>query len=192
MAGHEDLSGPRAPELARRDEARTGQYHLWSPQLGMNTAVCPRITRCWSLPHVPEEQLSAPVTAALVPVSQRCGQSQGAGWPLYVPRPWAGPLPYNWEAGKIPRWYVWWRLFELQDGRCACCNASPSTIDHDHRTGAVRGLLCTSCNRLETDYFRRKRMCVHVPPHCFEDYWRTPPALTFRWIRTSPTVFRHS
>lgn len=43
-------------------------------------------------------------------------------------------------------------LFESQGGRCAICRKSidishPSTcIDHDHSTGAVRGILCTLCN----------------------------------------------
>lgn len=36
-----------------------------------------------------------------------------------------------------------------QDGRCAICGRAPSTtfhIDHCHKTGMVRGLLCSACN----------------------------------------------
>jgi Recombination endonuclease VII len=41
-------------------------------------------------------------------------------------------------------------LLDLQGGRCAICPARPAkqrlAVDHDHRTGAVRGLLCKRCN----------------------------------------------
>jgi hypothetical protein len=47
-------------------------------------------------------------------------------------------------------------LFAAQDGKCGvCCKAMPqwpdrrTHIDHDHASGEVRGLLCSSCNRYE-------------------------------------------
>jgi Recombination endonuclease VII len=43
------------------------------------------------------------------------------------------------------------RLLEAQGGGCAICGAKPKTrrlhVDHDHKTGKVRGLLCHRCNR---------------------------------------------
>jgi hypothetical protein len=45
-------------------------------------------------------------------------------------------------------------MLEEQDGACAIClstedsyGRSKFSVDHDHETGAVRGLLCTHCNR---------------------------------------------
>ncbi|MFE2710651.1 endonuclease domain-containing protein [Streptomyces mirabilis] len=42
-------------------------------------------------------------------------------------------------------------LRRWQAGACAMCSASPRRllVDHCHRTGLVRGLLCTSCNTAE-------------------------------------------
>lgn len=43
------------------------------------------------------------------------------------------------------------RMLEAQDGHCALCENEPKSrklhVDHDHRTGKVRGLLCFRCNR---------------------------------------------
>jgi hypothetical protein len=39
-------------------------------------------------------------------------------------------------------------LVEEQGGRCVICPAPPEVVDHDHRTGKVRGLLCQACNKV--------------------------------------------
>lgn len=42
------------------------------------------------------------------------------------------------------------RMLKRQQGRCAGCGGRPRkkrlAIDHDHKTGKVRGLLCSTCN----------------------------------------------
>jgi hypothetical protein len=42
------------------------------------------------------------------------------------------------------------RILALQGGKCAVCQNTPRTIrfavDHDHKTGEVRGILCKRCN----------------------------------------------
>lgn len=37
-------------------------------------------------------------------------------------------------------------LAEAQEGRCAICSSLWEVVDHDHVSGAVRGLLCHPCN----------------------------------------------
>jgi hypothetical protein len=47
-------------------------------------------------------------------------------------------------------------LLEAQHGGCAICGNPPKTrrlsVDHNHRTGKVRGLLCFRCNRALPTY----------------------------------------
>lgn len=45
------------------------------------------------------------------------------------------------------------KLYEKQEGRCAVCKKHESefkirlSVDHNHKTGQVRGLLCYRCNK---------------------------------------------
>jgi len=54
------------------------------------------------------------------------------------------------QYGITPEDYA--RMFAAQGGRCAICRtANPGngrrwSVDHDHETGKVRGLLCSQCN----------------------------------------------
>ena len=61
---------------------------------------------------------------------------------------------------EIAKWYKiskkygvskeqWEEMYEQQEGKCAICGKLPKKIcvDHDHKTGKVRGLLCDECNR---------------------------------------------
>jgi hypothetical protein len=39
-------------------------------------------------------------------------------------------------------------VYERQSGRCALCFGTPCVVDHDHKTFALRGLLCDGCNAM--------------------------------------------
>lgn len=51
--------------------------------------------------------------------------------------------------GVTPEQYA--KMFELQGGTCAICRRPPRrrrlSVDHDHTTKRVRGLLCFTCNK---------------------------------------------
>ena len=46
----------------------------------------------------------------------------------------------------MPKARAW--MLEQQDGACARrgCNRDATAVDHDHKTGEVRGMLCHQCN----------------------------------------------
>lgn len=69
-------------------------------------------------------------------------------------------------------------LYASQGGRCAICRRATGAarrlaVDHNHKTGEVRGLLCKPCNRYGLGMFARD------DPEVFDraaDYLRNPPA----------------
>ena len=45
----------------------------------------------------------------------------------------------------------WLEIWDSQGGKCAICNTpfdkpTDACVDHNHRTGEIRGLLCKNCN----------------------------------------------
>lgn len=63
------------------------------------------------------------------------------------------------------------RLLSLQDGRCARCRREPQrrhrlAVDHCHKTGRVRGLLCGPCNtylgRLEANLAELENDLIYI------------------------------
>lgn len=76
---------------------------------------------------------------------------------------------YGLNAGEYQR------LYEFQGGHCAICLrargvAKKLAVDHDHRSGRVRGLLCSICNSLlghsrdDPELFRRAFNYLINPP----------------------------
>lgn len=67
------------------------------------------------------------------------------------------------------------RLYQHQDGLCAICRRANGatrnlSVDHDHRTGLTRGLLCRPCNdmlghlRDDAAAFDRAARYLRIPP----------------------------
>ncbi len=50
---------------------------------------------------------------------------------------------------------TWDLMLVLQDGHCMLCEVPPTVVDHCHKTGIVRGLLCQGCNMLMAGVDRR-------------------------------------
>ncbi|WP_262414259.1 endonuclease VII domain-containing protein [Actinacidiphila acidipaludis] len=102
--------------------------------------------------------------------------------------PVQGPLTERWtRPGRVPRWYVWWRLLGVQDGHCATCPGPAEVVDHDHVTGSVRGLLCFDCNTTEAAHARALERGKHRGDVCwFASYWAAPPAAPFGWYWPHP------
>jgi hypothetical protein len=66
------------------------------------------------------------------------------------------------------------RLYQIQQGKCAICLVHSTefkrtlAVDHDHRTGMVRGLLCDGCNAAVGFFEKRKsEMESYLAKHRF-------------------------
>lgn len=62
---------------------------------------------------------------------------------------WAKEYSLSWRYGISLEEYV--EILDDQNGVCKICGSPPSenfalSVDHNHETGEVRGLLCGSCN----------------------------------------------
>lgn len=83
---------------------------------------------------------------------------------------------YGLEAGEYDR------LFKAQDGKCAICGGRRRqrlSVDHCHKTGIVRGLLCRMCNgRLLTSARDSPDTLRNAA-----DYLERPPAVEVIGIR---------
>lgn len=99
------------------------------------SAVSPRMNKDYKvIGTTPRPRLDAEAKARKAIADARAAKAHDR----YVSR------TYGLEPGEYAR------LLAEQDGRCAICTKRPRNrrlaVDHDHRTGKVRGLLCYFCN----------------------------------------------
>lgn len=64
------------------------------------------------------------------------------------------------------------RLLKEQGGGCAICGYKPTgrrlSVDHNHKTGKVRGLLCMLCNKFIVGLIEKKKL----NPQCVVKYFK--------------------
>lgn len=86
------------------------------------------------------------------------------------------------------------RIWEAQGKRCAICRNQPRTIrfavDHDHKTGEVRGILCKRCNHDllggghdSIDTLWNALVYLIHPPALRAPGWEPPVGLTLDVLR---------
>lgn len=81
--------------------------------------------------------------------SRRCRNQKNANSPQWNAR--QRDYKYRWNYGISLENYN--ELFDSQNGCCAICEIHQSDlgksmhVDHDHKTGEIRGLLCQRCNQ---------------------------------------------
>lgn len=81
----------------------------------------------------------------------------------------------------------YWRIFDFQGGRCYICRRGNGSrkrlsVDHDHKTGVVRGLLDTACNKYVLGLLRDD---VDALQRAI-DYLEDPPAVQVIGERIAP------
>ena len=86
------------------------------------------------------------------------------------------------------------QILRFQGGVCAICGLPPKSVrlsvDHNHKTGLVRGLLCWQCNKFVLAMFDKRR----IDPRRLYDYITRSPASAAlgapRYGRIGPTEKR--
>lgn len=84
----------------------------------------------------------------------------------------------------------YWAIWEAQGGRCAICQRATGlgrkrlSVDHDHETGQVRGLLDQKCNR---DILGHARDQIEFFERAI-DYLKNPPAQEVIGWRSVPST----
>lgn len=78
----------------------------------------------------------------------------------------------------------YYELLEFQGGACAICRREENgkrhhfDVDHDHATGAVRGLLCNRCNRLLSNAQDDHALLEQASSYLAHTPWRQAMDLT--------------
>ncbi|MFC8260193.1 endonuclease domain-containing protein [Streptomyces sp. NPDC057291] len=66
---------------------------------------------------------------------------------------------------------MWRRPYSGQDGHCATCPGPAEAVDHSHRSGLVRGVLCYNCNHVEAPHARQVMLNIERANRCwFQSY----------------------
>lgn len=101
-----------------------------------------------------------------------------------------------WKSHKIKYrgnevfYHIYEELLEYQQHKCSICEVDDSfnrlAMDHDHKTGEVRGLLCQSCNQHAVGIYEKKgRYCSKWHTNIIKEYLSDPP------INHIPTSVKH-
>jgi hypothetical protein len=81
----------------------------------------------------------------------------------------------------------YWAIYEAQEGRCYICRRGTGarkrlSVDHCHKTGVVRGLLDTGCNKWVLGLLRDDTEALQRAI----DYLNDPPAVRLLGARVVP------
>lgn len=161
-----DVEDPRCLHLRARSRHRAS-ISYWSDGITYRMQPPPGVDRdlgAWTSRELGwAVQLDGPTWGGLVmdvPVVARC-----PGWVDFWPRPSDGTA-----IGRVRA-----QLMEAFSEACSICGSYLGQfVDHDHRTGLVRGWLCRDCNT-------RVERCRHPAGECrFADYLTEPPGAALR------------
>lgn len=83
----------------------------------------------------------------------------------------------------------YWEIYRAQGGCCYICRRAKGarkklSVDHCHKTGMVRGLLCTVCNKYVLGHLRDEPEAAQR----VIDYLKSPPAVAVIGVRITPDM----